>query len=342
MNDVSDPNRSPKVRWGFVGAGANARESLAPATHDSRLATLQAVASRDLTWACALDPVGVCYSRYEDLLSDPEVDAVYVCLANDGHLPWTLAALAAGFPVMCEKPLALSAAAVDLIAAAQARCGQPPVVEACWYLWNPRIRRLQALVAEGCIGPVTGVRATFCSRIEGGGYRFDPRLGGGVLYDLGCYVISAAVRAFSDSSPLSVSGRWRVGPTGVDEEATARVSFATGEARLRVSFGGQKEQLRVEGRRGYLAINRSAFTSNGQARGQIAMVLDGVRSVLTVQHENPYRIMVDEVSSAFAGSGGWLYPLSETRTCAAVLDAWRQSASNGGSEAPVRAQSEQR
>ena len=122
------------VRWGFLGAGGIARTALAPAVAAASGAVLHAVAARDPARAAALGPVRA-YGDYAALLADDDVDAVYVALHNDAHLPWTLAALAAGKHVLCEKPLGLSAAEVDQMAAA---AGDRLVVEASWYRWHPR------------------------------------------------------------------------------------------------------------------------------------------------------------------------------------------------------------
>ena len=94
------------ISWGFLGAGWIAKTALAPAVHAAHNATLQAVASRDLDRGQRLGAHTV-YQRYEDLLADPAIDAVYINLANDQHCQWSIAAMAAGKHVLCEKPIAL-------------------------------------------------------------------------------------------------------------------------------------------------------------------------------------------------------------------------------------------
>src|SRR5439155_5482084 len=105
-------------RWGFLGAGWIAGRALAPAVHAAPGAVLYAVASRDVSRARALAPSGPVYDDYAALLDDPDVDAVYVSLTNEAHAPWSIAALSAGKHVLCEKPLAMTAAEVDAMSAA--------------------------------------------------------------------------------------------------------------------------------------------------------------------------------------------------------------------------------
>ena len=95
------------IRWGFIGAGYVASKAVAPAVHAASSACLAAVASRDPHRAAALAPEKV-YERYEDLIADPTIDAVYINLANSQHCQWTIAALSAGKHVLCEKPLAVN------------------------------------------------------------------------------------------------------------------------------------------------------------------------------------------------------------------------------------------
>ncbi|MEY4233016.1 MAG: hypothetical protein RL144_1216, partial [Actinomycetota bacterium] len=103
------------IRWGFLGAGYIATNALAPAVHAAKSATLQAVASRDVIRSQSLEPVRV-HSTYQDLLDDPDIDAVYISLANHQHCEWSIKALNAGKHVLCEKPIAMNASEARLMA----------------------------------------------------------------------------------------------------------------------------------------------------------------------------------------------------------------------------------
>src|SRR4051794_3004181 len=181
----------PPVRFGFLGAGRIAHRALGPAVHAARGAQLQAVAARDAARGQTLQPAGQVYTDYAELLADPAVEAVYISLTNDNHRPWTLAALAAGKHVLCEKPLGLDRAeVVEMVDAAVA--ADRLLVEAFWYRWHPRTRRLEQLVTSGALGPIVGLETEFSyhgSDHTPGEFRLDPKLGGGGLYDVGCYAI---------------------------------------------------------------------------------------------------------------------------------------------------------
>jgi D-xylose 1-dehydrogenase (NADP+, D-xylono-1,5-lactone-forming) len=314
-------------RWGFIGAGENAQESLAPAVHGADHAVLQAVASRDLERARLLRPAGRCYTRYGDLLDDPDVDAVYVGLSNEAHLEWTLAAARSGRSVLCEKPLALSARGVDAMIDAGRDCGVV-ITEACWDLWHPRIRAIQNLLRDGAVGRPCRLTARFCSPLSGRGYRFVPERGGGAVYDLACYVVSSAMWAFM-ASASEVRGEWSIGETGVDLAARATLSFLAGVAEVEVGFSEGGQELTIEGDLGRIIVCGDPFTGSG---GALELIQDDRRRVIECDAANTYQVMIEEVSLAFRGGGGWVPSLTESRACAAIVDAWRTAAER---QAPI-------
>ena len=319
------------TRWGFLGAGAIARDALALAVHAADGAVLQAAAARDVERAAALGPLSA-YGRYEDVLADHDVDAVYVSLSNEAHLPWTVAALHAGKDVLCEKPLALTAAEADEMARASAETGRR-VVEASWYRWHPRVRLAQQRLAE--VAPVRHVAAGFTTLADfTGNYRLDPARGGGALYDIGCYAVSGVLWAVGQGVPDEVVARLELAPSGVDVDARAILSWDSGaEAEVHVSFTGDRGQwLVARGDRGELELRGTAFTARSEDTE--LWVSDGTGTErVAVPAADAYRLMVEEVSRAFAGGDGWVLPLAESRDTASVLDAARASAALGE---PVR------
>jgi predicted dehydrogenase len=331
---------SGPVRWGFLGAGNIARTALAPAVHAAEGALLQSAAARDHARAAALGPVSA-HDDYRAVLADDEVDAVYVALTNDQHLPWTLAALAAGKHVLCEKPLALTAGAVDDVTQA-ARAADRRVVEASWYRWHPRVRLAQARLAE--IGTVQHVAAGFLfdSALEGD-YRLEPGRGGGALYDVGCYAVSACLWAVGRGLPADVVAQSRLGPTGVDLESRAVLRWTgdggaevEAEVHVGISGGGIGQWLVITGARGEVELREHSYTAWKDDATEL-WVSDGTGTErLPVAATDAYRLMVEEVSSVLRGGPGWLLPLEESRQTAAVLDAAFASAAGGGAPSPVR------
>jgi predicted dehydrogenase len=338
---VSTPGGGDPVRWGFLGAGSIAATALAPAVHAAEGAVLHAAAARDAERAAALRPARA-YGDYAALLADDEVEAVYIALSNDLHLPWTLAALEAGKSVLCEKPLCLSAEEVDTVQAA-ARAADRRVVEASWYRWHPRVRLAQQRLVE--IGPVQHVAAGFL--FEGtldGNYRLEPGRGGGALYDVGCYAVSACLWSVRRGPPGDVVAQSRTGATGVDLESRAVLRWPAdggaceveAEVHVGISGGGNGQWLVITGERGEIELRDEPYTAWKDDATEL-WVSDGRGTErVPVAPVDAYRVMVEETSSALRGGPGWVLPLEESRQTAAVLDAAFASAAAGGAPSVVR------
>ncbi|WP_440899299.1 Gfo/Idh/MocA family protein [Actinosynnema sp.] len=313
------------MRWGFLGAGGIARNSLAPAVRESRTAVLRAAAARDPARARALG-AEVTHGDYAALLADPTVDVVYVALHNSAHREWTAKALRAGKHVVCEKPMGLTAAEVAELASEAAAAGKI-LVEACWNRWHPRTRALQRLLGEGALGTVREVRSGFRGgRPPEGDYRHDPALGGGALYDVGCYAIACALLAFDWRLPAVRAARQELGPTGVDETTTAELVFPDGVATIESSLTGQQDEwFSAIGDKGSVELSFPAFTGGA---GQVEMIYRSETGTRTEAYPpiNPYTVMVDEVSAASRGREAFLVGLGETAAVAEVIDSIRASA----------------
>ena len=166
------------LRWGFLGASRIGRKALAPAMLAAGQ-TLVAVGARDLSRARDFADAFAApraYGSYAEVIADPEVQAVYIALTNEQHLPWTLAALRAGKHVLCEKPLALNAAEVSAMQQAEAETGSR-VMEAYCHIFHPQFARLRSLIAEGAIGRLLALQASFVGLMPEDDFRWQPALG---------------------------------------------------------------------------------------------------------------------------------------------------------------------
>jgi len=310
------------TRWGFLGAGFVASRALAPAVHAASGARLEAVAAREPDRAAALRPERV-HRAYGDLLADPSVDVVYIALTNDQHLPWTLAALAAGKDVLCEKPLGLSVSEVGRMTAAARDAGRL-LVEATWYRWHPRTRRAEELVTSGALGPLRRVEATFTfGGVPSDNYRLDPARGGGAWLDVGCYLANAVSWAAPGTSVASVTAQARRGSSGVDLAVDADLRLGPGiEASLLAGIDDVERQgLTVTGESGTLTFDGAdAFTSwHTDSRLVWSARTDHVEHFPPV---DPYRLMVEAVGARRCGDpGAWLPPLEESLQTARVMEA---------------------
>jgi predicted dehydrogenase len=183
-----------KVKWGVLGAANIGLERVLPAMQRGEFCDVVALASRDLSKGqAAAASLGVprAYGSYDELLSDPTIEAVYNPLPNELHVPWTIKALEAGKHVLCEKPIALNAEEARQLIAARDRTGNL-VAEAFMVRFHPQWRRARELVSAGAIGQARAMQTFFAYRL------LDPTNvrnlppGGGGLYDIGCYAILTA------------------------------------------------------------------------------------------------------------------------------------------------------
>ncbi len=224
------------LRIGILGAARIAPWAVITPARSNPEVVVAAIAARDPRRARAFarrHRIPRTVASYQALVDDPEIDAVYVPLPAALHGRWTLAALAAGRHVLCEKPFAANADEAAFVAAAAQRCGLV-VMEAFHYRHHALVTRILELLAEGAIGEVTQVRARFHLPLPSrGNIRYDLALGGGALMDAGCYpvhLVRTVARATGDDGEptvVSARARERTG-SGIDDVMTASLSFPSG------------------------------------------------------------------------------------------------------------------
>lgn len=165
------------------------------------------------------------HGSYNALLADPDIDVIYNPLPNHLHAEWTIKAVQAGKHVLCEKPLALSVQEVDAIRDAARKHGRI-VMEGFMYRHHPQTLKVQELVKSGSLGTLKLIRGSFSFLLtREGDVRLNPAMGGGSIWDIGCYPISYA-RMVVSTNLLEVFG-WQVtGPTGIDESFAGQLRFA--------------------------------------------------------------------------------------------------------------------
>ena len=200
---------SETIRWGIIGAGGIAK-TFAKALDGAGRGAKYGVGSRSQEKAAAFaEEFGFekAYGSYDELLADPEVDAVYIATPHPVHREPTIAAANAKKHILCEKPMGVTAAECEeMIAAAEAN--GVVLLEAFMYRMHPQTLKLQELVTDGAIGEVRTVRSCFCYGL-GPDYnvRSDKSLHGGGLYDVGCYCINFS-RMVADEEPDQVEAVW--------------------------------------------------------------------------------------------------------------------------------------
>jgi D-xylose 1-dehydrogenase (NADP+, D-xylono-1,5-lactone-forming) len=275
-----------------------------PAIESSRSGRIVGLASRSPERARAmLAPYAGAevVDSYDALLERHDVDAVYIPLVNNLHLPWTLRALERGKHVLCEKPLAMSAAEAGEMGAAAARAGRL-LMEAFMYRFDPRMQDFVAAARD----PLH-VRASFGFRLAGAeNYRFHSSLGGGALLDVGCYCISASRWIMGEPMDVDASARMK---DGVDMTTTALLTFEGGRtASVWASFESPEEQeLTVISEEETRSLERP-FTP-------------------PVSPAEPYRLMVESFGASVLNSRPVEIPVSESMANMRVIDRIRAALS---------------
>lgn len=214
------------LNWGLLST-ARINLALIPPLQVSKRNKLLAVGSRSQETANAYakeKKIPRAYGSYEALLADPEIDVIYNPLPNHLHAAWTIKAVEAGKHVLCEKPLALTVDEVDAIKSAAQKHGRV-VAEAFMYRHHPQTLKVQELVRSGSLGTLELIRGSFSFVLaREGDVRLNPEMGGGSIWDVGCYPISYA-RTVAGESPFEVFG-WQVtGSTGIDETFVGQMRF---------------------------------------------------------------------------------------------------------------------
>jgi len=192
---------SKKVRWGILSTAKIGREQVIPALKNSELTVVVAIASRDRQQAqnaAAEFGIAKAYGSYESLLADPEIDAIYNPLPNHLHAPLTIKALEAGKHVLCEKPIALNAEEARQIEVAQKKSGKL-VAEAFMVRFHPQWQRAREIARSGQLGDVRAIHTFFSYHLtDPDNIRNQAEIGGGGLYDVGCYAVATARYIFGE------------------------------------------------------------------------------------------------------------------------------------------------
>jgi predicted dehydrogenase len=248
-----------KVRWGVLGVAKIAVEKVIPAMNRGEESEVIAIASRDLTKAqrAAEDlRLSKAYGSYQELLSDPKIEAVYNPLPNDLHVPWTETAAEAGKHVLCEKPLALSADEAKHLIGVRDRTGVK-IEEAFMIRTHPQWLGVRDLIQEGRVGELRAIQGFFSYyNSDPQNIRNIPHMGGGGLMDIGCYPITTS-RFVLAQEPMKVIGLMESDPdmhidrltSGIMQFPSVQSSFVCSTQLVphqRMNFFGTKGRIEIE------------------------------------------------------------------------------------------------
>ncbi len=330
-----------KVRWGVLSTAKIGWEKVIPAMQRGELCSIDAIASRNIdsakSWAGKLG-IPKAYGSYEELLADPNIEAIYNPLPNDLHVEWTLKAARAGKHVLCEKPFAMNAKeAAQVLEIAGTRPGQVHIMEAFMVRFHPQWLRARERVRAGEIGELRAVQVAFSYNNQSAdNIRNRVENGGGALYDIGCYAIVAG-RFLFEAEPLRVLALVDRDPVfKTDRLSSALLDFGNGR-RLdftvstqsapyqRVQAIGTKKRLEIE-----IPFNAPPgeamrlFVDDGKVIGGRAAEVE------TVAPCDQYTLQGDAFSRAARGEAPLPYGVDDAICNMRVIDALFASEKSGG------------
>ena len=290
-----------KINWGVLGTAGIARGQTIPGMLQAENCNLYAVAGRSKEKAQAFQKefgFEKAYDSYDVLLSDPQVEAVYIPLPNELHYEWTMKAMQAGKHVLCEKPLAPTPEQVERLYAAAEEYGVV-LMEAFAYLHSPYMQALKEDLANGVIGDVLYLESTFItSDYNIQNIRMRKETFGGSVYDLGCYCTTMALWLLGQE-PEKVQAIAEFSDQGIDTLTTTLLTFPNG-TKARLTSGMilatdkdyRIDRLQIHGTKGSI---RSDVRFNQEGQLQYTVWTEAGETVKTVFAPQNYRLEVEQL-----------------------------------------------
>lgn len=320
--------RDGRIQWGVLGYARIARESLIPAIRRSANSEFLAIASRnDSKLAECRERFGEArgYRSYDELLDDPEVDAVYIPLPNALHLEWTVKAAEKGKHVLCEKPLGLTAAECGTMAEA-CKSNGVFLMEAFMYRYTDRIRLVREVLKGGALGEIRFVGSTFRFLLSNpASIKLRPELGGGALYDVGCYPVNlaglvadlAAGAPAGEARPETVAAGF-VREGGVDVSFSGVLRYRSGlVASLNAGFNAHRRVCsEIIGTQGVLEVPDTFFDN----AGVLILTTGDAKTEIPVAESDRYRSEVEDFADAIQTGRPPGFGLAESVRNAETLD----------------------
>jgi predicted dehydrogenase len=338
---VTDKRIAP-VRWGILGAANIALKKVIPGMQRSALAQVVAIASRDIAKArAAANDLGIprAYGSYQELIDDPDIEAIYNPLPNHLHVPWSIRAAERGKHVLCEKPIALTAREAHGLLVARDRTGVR-IGEAFMVRTHPQWLKVKEIVASGRIGELRLIAGHFSyNRRDPGDIRSRVEWGGGALMDVGCYPITISRWLFG-AEPTEVVGLIERDPEmEIDRLTSGLLRFDSGQATFSCATQLVPYQtMQIFGTQGRIAVE---IPFNAPPRDECRVFVDdgsdlaggGIETVIFPPVDQ-YAVQADRFSEAIRGVGSVPVSLEDAIGNMAVIDALCRSAESHKWERP--------
>jgi predicted dehydrogenase len=329
---------SSQVAWGILGLPGVTRRII-PALRAAANARLAAVATQrpgDTGPLLSSQPEVRVHSTYDALLKDRTVEVVYIPLPNTFHARWVISAVAHGKHVLCEKPLATSVGDVQAMVEAAERQGVL-LMEGFMWRFHPQHARLQALIAEGAVGEPRLIRIGLSYMVDTGqpNIRLNPALGGGALWDLGCYAVSVA-RFVMSAEPTMLAGMARVDARLSIDLAVAGMATFPGGAIAAIDVGmdyAPRHGYEVIGTAGTLRVDRF-WIEPDQPATLLRHGVDGHERAERVAPANHFVLQIEHFSDAVRGRLPLRYGPDDALNQIRALDALHRALRSGHIERP--------
>jgi Predicted dehydrogenases and related proteins len=335
--------RIAPVRWGILGAANIALKKVIPGMRGSALAQVVAIASRDIAKArAAANSLGIprAYGSYQELIDDPDIEAIYNPLPNHLHVPWSIRAAERGKHVLCEKPIALTAREARELLEVRDRTGVQ-IGEAFMVRTHPQWQKVREIIASGRIGELRLITGHFSYyRRDAGDIRGRVEWGGGALMDVGCYPITISRWLFG-AEPTEVMGLIDRDPDmQVDRLTSGLLRFERGQATFSCATQLVHYQaMQIFGTTGRIDV-RIPF--NPPPGDECRIFVDDGRDVegsgietITLPPVDQYALQADRFSEAVRGVGSVPVSLEDAMGNMAVIDALFRSAESRQWERPA-------
>ena len=322
-----------KVRWGVLSTAGIGVGKVLPAMQQGQYCEVTAIASRSLEKAqAAADNLGIpkAYGSYEALLADPDVDAVYNPMPNHLHVPWSIKALEAGKHVLCEKPIAMSAAEAQELVDAAARHPKLKVMEAFMYRLHPQWQRAKQIVDSGGVGELRAIESHFSYfNADPSNIRNMADIGGGGMMDIGCYDLSLSRFIFGEE-PRRILGIVERDPVlKTDRLASGVLDFGRGTATFTCStqLAGY-QRAHIFGTTGRVEIE-IPFNAPSDRPTRLWYQHDGQVEEITFDTVDQYTIQGDLFSQAVLNDTPVPTPLEDAVANMRAIDAVFESSRTG-------------
>ena len=341
MAKSTKKKKAGKLRWGIISTANIGTKTVIPGMLKSSKFEVRAIASRSLPtakkWAKKLG-IPVAYGSYEELLDDPEIEAVYNPLPNHLHVPLTLAAAKKGKHVLCEKPIALSAAEAESLKQVPAGI---LIAEAFMVRHHPQWQKARDLARKGKLGPLRAIQSMFTYfNIDPANVRNMKDIGGGAAYDIGCYPVVVARYIFGTEPKRVVSLIDRDPDFGTDRTTSALVDFGEGR-HLTFTTSTQSvpyQRVNILGTKGRLEVE---IPYNAPQGGAMKLYLDdgsklagAVAKTIKLEKADQYQLQGEAFSRAVRGKQKLEFGLDDAILQMRVLDALFRSETSGDWERP--------